>query len=276
MLESVVIWAWDQQMTQQAFSTLLRNFGIWHERNSAPESAYTGLYAIMIPLQRSAGRIMMVVQIDAGIPGADAMVTDFVSAITAGSGVTPVVNARRTLPWLHATTWPGTGQAGDVATRRYKIKAAYLRSSFTEDQLATIHQHLSAPGGPSDGGMLLVGYGGQVQAVAPDATATAQRDVVMKAVYQTIWADESGDAANLAWIRDFYRDTGGVPVPNDISDGSYINYPDNDLADPTWNTSGVPWSALYYKGNYRRLQQVKARWDPGNVFQHTLGVEPRA
>ena len=85
MLESVVIWAWDQQMTQQAFSTLLRNFGIWHERNSAPESAYTGLYAIMIPLQRSAGRIMMVVQIDAGIPGADAMVTDFVSAITASA-----------------------------------------------------------------------------------------------------------------------------------------------------------------------------------------------
>ena len=102
----------------------------------------------MIPLQRSAGRMMVVVQIDAGIPGADAMVTDFVSAITAGSGVTPVVNARRTSPWLHATTWPGTGQAGDVATRRYKIKAAYLRRSFTEDQLATIHQHLSAPAGP--------------------------------------------------------------------------------------------------------------------------------
>ncbi len=146
------------------------------------------------------------------------------------------MNARGTLPWLHATTWPGTGQAGDVSTRRYKIKAAYLRRSFTEDQLATIYPYLSAPAGPSGGGM--------------------------------------------TWIRDFYRDvyrdTGGVPVPNDVSDGSYINYPDNDLADPAWNTSRVPWSTLYYKGNYRRLQQVKARWDPGNVFQHTLGVEPRA
>jgi len=280
MLESVVVWAWDQHMTQQAVSTLLRNFGIWHERNSAPGSPYTGLYAIMIPLQRSAGQIIMTVQIDAGLPGADAMVTDFVSAITAGSGVTPVVNTRATLPWLHATTWPSTGQAGDVSTRRYKIKAAYLRRSFTEDQLATIYQHLSAPAGPPGGGMLLVGYGGQVQAVAPDATATAQRDVVMKAVYQTVWADESGDAANLAWIRGFYRDvyrdTGGVPVPNQVSDGSYINYPDNDLADPAWNTSGVPWSTLYYKSNYPRLQQVKARWDPGNVFRHTLGVEPGA
>jgi hypothetical protein len=49
--------------------------------------------------------------------------------------------------------------------------------------------------------------------VAPDATATAQRDVVMKAVYQTIRADESGDAANLTWIRDFYRDVYRAVAP---------------------------------------------------------------
>jgi len=59
-----------------------------------------------------------------------------------------VVNARRILPWLHATTWPGTGQAGDVSAGRYKIKAAYLRRSFTGDQLATIYQYLSARPAP--------------------------------------------------------------------------------------------------------------------------------
>lgn len=114
--------------------------------------------------------------------------------------------------------------------------------------------------------MLLVGYGGQVGAVPSGATAVAQRDVVMKAVYYTVWTDESDDAANLTWIREFYRDvyadTGGVPVPNQVSNGSYINYPDNDLADPEWNTSGVPWHTLYYKDNYPRLQQVKAPLGP--------------
>ncbi|MFC6930769.1 BBE domain-containing protein [Actinomadura yumaensis] len=79
-------------------------------------------------------------------------------------------------------------------------------------------------------------------------------------------------------MREFYRDvyagTGGVPVPNDETDGCFINYADVDVADPKWNTSQTPWSQLYYKDNYPKLQQVKARWDPRDVFKHTLSVRP--
>ena len=92
------------------------------------------------------------------------------------------------------------------------------------------------------------------------------------------WLDEADDAANLAWVRGLYRDvyadTGGVPVPGEVNDGSYINYQDADLADPAWNTSGVSAHRLYYKDNYPRLQRVKARWDPRNVFRHALAIEP--
>ncbi|GAB2701412.1 FAD-dependent oxidoreductase [Kitasatospora kifunensis] len=277
LLECLVVWAWDEQMTERAFTTLLANFARWHECNSAPGSPAAGLYAVLEPAHRSAGSFQLVVQIDAGLPGADALVTDFVSAVTAGTGATQLLNGRRTMPWLHPTTWPGNGEPGDMITRRYKEKAGYLRRGFTATQLATIYQHLTNSTGGSTGGMLFVGYGGQVNTVPPQATAVAQRDAVMKAVFHTTWADEQDDAANLAWIRDFYRDvyrdTGGVPVPGGVSDGSYINYPDVDLADPAWNTSGVPWQTLYYKGNYPRLQQIKARWDPRNVFHHALAID---
>ncbi|WP_344306614.1 BBE domain-containing protein [Fodinicola feengrottensis] len=179
---------------------------------------------------------------------------------------------------MHSTTWPGAGEPGDLITRRYKNKAAYLRRSYTDTQLATIYRHLTNSTGNSGGGMLLVGYGGEVQAVKPSDTAVAQRDVVMKAVFAALWTNDSDDASNLAWIRNFYRDvyadTGGVPVPGEVSDGSYVNYPDVDLADPVWNTSGVPWSTLYYKENYPRLQRIKSRWDPRNVFRHALSIEP--
>jgi len=278
LLECLIGWTWDERMTQRAFTTLLRNFGTWHERNSAPDSPYTGLYAILIPAHCSAGGFQMTVQIDADLPNADRMVTDFVAAVTAGTGVTPSLEGRRTFPWLHPTTWPGSGEPGDVVTRRYKEKAGYLRRSFTDTQLAAIHRHLTNDTGGPTGGMLLVGYGGRVGVVPPQATAIAQRDAVMKAVYHTTWADASDDAANLSWIREFYRDvyrdTGGVPVPGEVSDGSYINYPDADLADPAWNTSGTPWHTLYYKENYPRLQRIKARWDPRNVFRHALSIEP--
>jgi aclacinomycin oxidase len=280
MLECLVEWAWDASMTEAAFTGLLRNFGTWHERNSAPGSPYAGIYGILLPMHRSAGAFPLVVQIDAGLPRADDLVTEFVAAVSAGTGLRPVLNARRTMPWMHLMTWPGTGEPGDQFTRRYQIKAAYQRKGFDENQLAAIYRALTDDTGGPSAGMLLVGYGGQVRAVPAGSTAIAQRDVVMKAVYQNIWLDESQDSAAMTWVRTLYRNvyaaTGGVPVPNEATDGSYINYPDADLADPSWNTSGVPWSTLYYKDNYPRLQQAKSRWDPQNVFHHALSIEPRS
>ncbi|WP_235488873.1 BBE domain-containing protein, partial [Frankia sp. AvcI1] len=43
--------------------------------------------------------------------------------------------------------------------------------------------------------------------------------------------------------------------------------------DPAYNSSKVPWHDLYYKENYPKLQQVKARWDPKNVFRHSQSIE---
>ncbi|GGN29923.1 hypothetical protein GCM10011609_87350 [Lentzea pudingi] len=256
---------------------MLRNFGTWHERHSAPGAPETGLYGILEVKHQAGGIVMLAVQADADLPGVDTMITEFVRAVSAGLDLTPVFDLRKTMPWLHRMTWPGTGEPGDVLTRRYKIKAAYLRRSFTPGQLNALWRNLTAPGGES-GSVLLIGYGGQANAVKPMDTAIAQRDVVMKAVYQSVWGEEREDAANLAWVRalyrDVYADTGGVPVPNEVNDGSYINYADADLADPRWNTSGVSAQRLYHKDNYPRLQRIKARWDPRNVFTHVLAIEP--
>ncbi|MFF8945726.1 hypothetical protein ACF1A5_26280 [Streptomyces sp. NPDC014864] len=43
------------------------------------------------------------------------------------------------------------------------------------------------------------------------------------------------------------------------ADGAYVNHPDADLADGTWNTSGVPWSELYCEDAHPRLRAVKVR-----------------
>jgi Berberine and berberine like len=53
------------------------------------------------------------------------------------------------------------------------------------------------------------------------------------------------------------------PQPDDTMDGCYVNYPDVDLPD---------WEHLYYLGNYPRLQRVKARWDPHDVFHHAPSI----
>jgi aclacinomycin oxidase len=61
-------------------------------------------------------------------------------------------------------------------------------------------------------------------------------------------------------------------VPGDAYDGALINHPDVDLADPMCNRSGVPWHTFYYQANYARLQRIKAKWDPQNVFRHALSI----
>ncbi|WP_237048436.1 BBE domain-containing protein [Lentzea guizhouensis] len=274
MVQHVSFFDWGQ-LDEGKLSGLLRAFGRWHERNSAPGVAENGVYAVLSVGHRSSGSVMLSLQIDADLPGAERMLDEFLAATT--QGLTAVFEVRKTMPWLHRMTWPGTGEPGDVLTRRYKIKAGYLRKSFTESQLKAVWRNLSDGTGTAGGSLLVIGYGGQANAVPVGETAIAQRDVVMKAVYQTIWAEEAEDAANIAWVREFYRDvyaeTGGVPVPGEVNDGSYINYPDADLADPAWNTSGVSAQRLYYKENYPRLQRVKARWDPLDVFRHALSVE---
>ena len=123
---------------------------------------------------------------------------------------------------------------------------------------------------------MITAYGGRINTVAPAATAVAQRDSVIKLHYVRFWADQAQDAQHIGWLREFYRDvysdTGGVPVPDDRTDGCFVNYADVDLGDSRWNTSPVSWKYLYYKDNYPRLLAVKAAWDPRDVFRHAQSI----
>ncbi|GAA2076822.1 FAD-binding oxidoreductase [Actinomadura alba] len=272
----IVAWPWDT-MTEQAFVRLLRDFGGWFERNSEPGSAGANLTGFFGASHRSGGVIVVGALIDDDIPGAEQLMNAFFDEVSEKVGVAPVSRSTDdVLPWLYFFTFPNRGEPGDIATRRFKLKSAYMRTAYTEQQSAAAYRHLCTDG-DKPLTLILIGYGGQVNTVAPDATAVAQRDSILKAAFLSAWSDERDDDAHIADLRAIYHDvyaqTGGVPVPNEHNDGAYINYPDRDLADPEWNTSGVPWSTLYYKHNYPRLQQVKKRYDPRNEFHHALSIE---
>lgn len=272
VLDSFVQWSW-ADMTPEAFRRLLHNHGTWHERHNAPDSPESALFSIMTALRRQSGVLTVSTQVDAALPGAHELLDGYVAALNEGVGVEHHHDVR-TVPWLRSMLYPRV--ADNVFGLRAKCKAAYLKKSFADRQLDAIYRRLTDSGYDNPfAGILFAAYGGKVSAVPPDATATAQRQAVLKAFYLDAWTDDADDR-HIAWIREFYREvyaeTGGVPVPGEISDGSYINYPDTDLADPQWNTSGIPWHTLYYKDNYGKLQQVKARWDPRDVFRHSMSI----
>nr|CBH32104.1 putative dehydrogenase and domain with unknown function [Streptomyces albaduncus] len=275
LLTAMVNWTWEQ-CELPAFTRIVRNFMGWHVANSAPGSPSAGLFASLWVRHRSGGGLTMFVQADATEPDAAAGLDAFLAAVDEGVGVTPFVH-RRELPWLTASRYMGQGDSGPVMGARIKTKAAYLRDVHTDEQIATLYRwfHREDYFG-RESLMMLNGYGGAINAVGPADTASVQRDSVIKAAYSASWGDPEEDETHLTWLRglygELYAGTGGVPVPGGPTDGSYINYPDIDLADPDHNRSGVPWHQLYYKDNYATLQAVKAAWDPRDVFHHALSV----
>jgi aclacinomycin oxidase len=216
--------------------------------------------------------ITLSAQSDGSEHGARSRLEEYIAAV--GAGVRAPCRVTYTaMLWL-AATQRDVENRGELT--RSKSKGAYLRRPYSAAETALLFRYLSDPGYDGHTTVVLFSYGRHVNAVDPAATVVAQRDSVLKSYLGTYWTDPDDDERHIRRLREFYRElyaeTGGVPVSDAHTDGSYINYPDVDLADPRWNTSGVPWHALYFKGNYARLQRVKAVWDPQDVFRHALSV----
>ncbi|MEV7457580.1 FAD-binding protein [Pseudarthrobacter oxydans] len=283
---------WDQ-LDETKFRRLITNFGTWHEKHRAPGTPESHLSSLFNVSSKAHGSLGMFTQINAAAPDAKGVMERYVAAILEGVAVTPQPVDKpngeipampefyktREIPWLQATRLVGTDNPVITnPTSRGAHKSAYLNTRFTDDQIAVLYRQMSRPDFTNPNTMLvLFSFGGQVNALAPEATANVQRQSAFKLCLQTFWPDPADDEFYLNWERETYEGmftaTGGVPVPNDQLDGCYINYPDVDMADPARNRSGTGWQTLYFKGNYPRLQRAKASWDPTNYFTHSLGIE---
>jgi hypothetical protein len=293
VLVSAVEFPW-ASLTKDAFARLLKNFGSWHAANSAPDSPYRYLSSLFNVSHRAHGSLGMFTQVDATVPGARQLLDTYLAAMTEGVDIVPQAATRpmgelpampelakpRTMPWLQATKLVATNNPTITnPTSRGVHKSAYMRQSFTDAQIDTLYTHMTGADFHNPDTMLvLFSFGCAVNAQPADATANTQRDSIFKMCFQTFWPDAVDDAFYVGWARDIYEEffatTGGVPVPGPAYAGCYINYPDNDTADPAHNRSGVSYQTLYYGDNLPRLQWVKRQWDPTNFFRHTLSITP--
>jgi aclacinomycin oxidase len=269
-------WNWSD-IDEPSFLRLLRNHGVWCERNGHADSSNASLWTLLELHRKQFGKIVTRGVSTAGT-AAERQVDDYLTALGEGLGA-PEAQELSRMSWLEFALNPFPDlfamPPGGVST---KVKDALLKKRFTDRQIAVAYDYLTRTDHDVMGGMLgLATYGGRINTVAPDATAAAQRDSILDIACNTGWLDPREEAKNLRWVRAFYRDlfaeTGGVPVPGEAYDGAFINHPDTDLVDPALNSSGVPWHTLYYQANYPRLQRIKARYDPRNVFRHALSIQ---
>ncbi|MFJ5552573.1 FAD-binding protein [Streptomyces sp. NPDC093225] len=292
VLLSAVSWPW-AEMTKDRFARLVKNYGEWHAKYLKPGTANDNLVSMLALNHKSNGYIGLVTQVDATIPNAQQVLDDFLAEMTKGLDVAhqplathmgelsamPELAKPRRMPWLQATRYMGTTNPTlNDPSLKGDFKSSYYKTAMPDAHIDAFYQHLTRDDlVNTTASVLLSSFGGKVNAVAQDATAAAHRDAAYKAAWMIWWTDPADEAISLKWIREFfhgvYADTGGVPVINDVTDGCYVNYPDIDLHDPQFNKSATPWHELYYKGNYAKLQQVKKKYDPRNVFRHSQSIQ---
>ncbi len=261
---------------QDGFRRLVQNYGNFMAENSGVDSPFKGLFpGLAIP--QAPGQIGLFGQYSGDQPE---LLDQYAQAVEAGLpapsmavNMTPRMHHRMyaltqsadisTESWMDATkNISGVGPA-----QRAKYKSAYMLQSFPDEQIEVMWEFFVNSQNPNPQASIGIdGYGCQINAVDSAATAVTQRSSILKLQYQTYWTDPADDDANLEWIRSFYTAMYGEqgPMPDALLDGCYVNYPDVDLVD---------WPTLYYKDNYARLQQVKARWDPLNIFNYAQSIQ---
>ncbi|MBX6365124.1 MAG: FAD-binding oxidoreductase [Gemmatimonadetes bacterium] len=102
--------------------------------------------------------------------------------------------------------------------------------------------------------------GGAVNRVRPEATAFSRRDTEFIVNVHGRWETPAEDAAGLAWCRGLFdalapHATGGV----------YVNFMTADEADRV---------RAAYGANYDRLVELKAHYDPDNLFRSNQNIRP--
>jgi len=132
-------------------------------------------------------------------------------------------------------------------------------STVTDAALDVVIDAVSRLPGPQCE-IFLAQLGGAMGRVQPAATAFAGRDASVIMNVHGRWSDGSDDARVRTWARDVFERA----APHATGSG-YVNFLTEDEAARVSATYGA---------NYARLQALKRRFDPDNLFRMNLNIVP--
>ena len=138
-------------------------------------------------------------------------------------------------------------------------KSSFL-SSLSDDAIRTMIDCFGKCPTPM-GQLLLEHFHGAVTRVGVTDTAFPHRAPGYNLVVLSEWMDRKDNNVCTAWARDSYK-----AMQPFMGSGRYVNYlGDDEPGDPV---------AAAYGPNHRRLQQLKARYDPENFFHVNQNIHP--
>jgi FAD/FMN-containing dehydrogenase len=144
--------------------------------------------------------------------------------------------------------------------RNYYWKSSYLEE-LSDETIAKLIAHTKTR--PSQLTSIDVWFlGGALQRVPAGATAFGQRQSPFLIGVESNWDEADREEENIGWAREVIEDM------QSISDAAaYLNF-------PGFSEEGEAQLVKAFGDNFPRLQEVKAKYDPDNVFRANLNIRP--
>ncbi len=144
---------------------------------------------------------------------------------------------------------------GNLPRSAFKATSDYVSRPVPAAGIATMAAWIDTrQRSGAQGALILDAYGGAINRVAPAATAFAHRNMLYSLQYYA----GGGDPATVRFISQFRQ-----AMRPYVNGAAYVNYIDPDQPN---------WPKAYYGANYARLQSIKKRHDPSNVFRFAQSI----
>lgn len=157
-------------------------------------------------------------------------------------------------PW--PTIYGNIDRAADLPF--WKFYSQFVTRPFPDEAIDLVVRFMAnAPSAPSN--FFCSSFGGAVRHAPPGGSAFPHRDALFYCEPGAAWDDPALNSKALGWAVDFWR------ALRPFGDGAYVNVPNAPASD---------WEREYYGSNCERLREVKAKYDPANVFSFEQSVPP--
>ena len=149
-------------------------------------------------------------------------------------------------------------QTYEKGLRNYWKSSNFMQlPDVTIDKLVAIAETMPTP----ETDMLICQLGGAIADVRADATAFPHRDAGVIVTPGARWQSPADDARCLAWIEEI-----GASLDEDADGGAYVNF----IAERGGRSHAA------YGSNLMRLEALKHRYDPTNLFRQNQNIRPAA
>lgn len=172
----------------------------------------------------------------------------------------PVLRHGKPEVMAEASTWPKVfaGLQSPRKTANWLFASQFVTDPFPAKAIGLVGRYMAdSPAPPSN--FFCSSFGGAVEDAPPGGSAFPHRDALFYAEPSAGWNGASITPRAETWIAEFNQ------ALRPYVSGAYVNVPTPGMAD---------WETAYWGKNYPRLRDVKAKYDPDNVFQYEQSIAP--